>query len=53
MTPKEIGNMLKDLRDGKEVICPECKKGIIRTFNNPKTSHSFRCSNCKFAINMD
>ena len=31
MTSKEIGAMIRSLRDGKEVICPECKKGKIVT----------------------
>lgn len=39
MTPKEIGMMIKALRDGKEVICPECKTGKIITPYNPKQVH--------------
>ena len=41
------------LRNGEEVKCPDCKKGIIVTEYNPKTSKSFHCTECKFMINID
>lgn len=44
---------LKKLRDGKEVRCPECKEGILRTKYNPKTSHHFKCDKCGMQINID
>ena len=50
MTPKEIGTMMKALQEGKEVICPECKKGEIITPYNPRTSTFFKCTNCNFKI---
>lgn len=53
MTPKEIGTMTRALREGKDVICPECKKGKIVTPYNPRTSTFFKCTNCNFKINMD
>ena len=53
MTPKEIGMMIKALRDGKEVICPECKTGKIITPYNPKTSTYFNCTTCNFRIHME
>lgn len=53
MTPKEIGNMMKKLHNGEKVICPDCKKGIIKTPYNPSTSKFFKCDNCSFMINED
>lgn len=55
MTPKEVGEMLKKLRNGEEVVCPDCQKGIIRTPYDPKISHYFECDNdeCKYKINID
>lgn len=53
MIPKEIGMMIRSLREGKEVLCPECKKGKIITPYNPKTSTYFKCDNCNFKIHMD
>lgn len=44
---------LKKLRDGKEVRCPECKEGILRTKYNPITSHHFKCDKCGMQINID
>ncbi len=52
MTPKEIGMMIRSLREGKEVLCPKCKKGKIVTPYNPKTSIFFKCTNCNFKIHM-
>ena len=45
--------MIKALRDGKEVICPECKTGKIITPYNPKTSTYFNCTTCNFKIHME
>ena len=53
MTPKEIGQMIRNLREGKKVVCPECGKGIVKTEYDPKTTYSFHCDKCKFAINME
>lgn len=53
MTPKEIGTMIRALREGKEVICPECKKGKIITPYNSRTSTCFNCTNCNFKIHME
>ena len=41
------------LRQGKEVKCPDCKKGIIRTTANPATAHCFKCDVCGYRINFD
>lgn len=52
MTSKEIGAMIRSLREGKEVICPECKKGKIVTPYDPRTSIYFKCTNCNFKVHM-
>lgn len=53
MTPKEAGALIRSLREGKEVFCPECKKGRIVTPYEAKTSMYFKCTNCNFKINME
>ena len=53
MKPAEIGKMLRELREGKEVHCPECQVGIIKTPYNPGTSTYFECTKCNFKINME
>lgn len=55
MTPKEIGELMKKLRNGEKVECPECHAGVVTTPYDPKTSHFFKCSNekCNFMINTD
>lgn len=53
MKPQEIGKMMRDLRSGKDVVCPECQKGRIRTPYNPQTSKFFKCDKCNFMINED
>lgn len=44
---------IEALRRGEEVICPVCKKGIITTTFDYRTSHYFECNNCKVKINLD
>lgn len=44
---------IKELREGKEVKCPECKEGIIRTNYDPKISHYFCCDKCKLELNIN
>lgn len=41
------------LREGKEVKCPACKDGVIKTPHNPKTAHFFKCTKCNYMINFD
>lgn len=52
---KEINviEFMKQLRDGKELSCPECGKGKIVTDYDPLTSHSFHCTECDFSILVD
>lgn len=55
MTPKEIGEMMRKLRQGEKVECPECHKGSIVTPYDPAKTHYFECDNseCNFTINID
>lgn len=51
MSNKEIGNMIRKLRKGELVHCPQCEKGVIVP-KKPNEIH-FRCNVCDFAINLD
>lgn len=53
VTPKEIGEMIKKLKNGEKIECPDCHKGVVTAPNDPKTSHFFKCDKCKFMINID
>lgn len=53
MSPKEVETMMKELREGKKVACPECDKGVIHPVGDYKITHSFYCDKCKFKINID
>lgn len=53
MKPGEIGKMLRKLKEGKEVPCPECQIGKIKTPFDPNTSTYFECTKCNFKINME
>lgn len=43
----------KELKNGNTVVCPECKKGILKSDSNSKTSHFYKCNKCSFHINFD
>ena len=43
----------KKLRNGEQVKCPECKDGILKTKQDPKITHHFRCDKCGMRINFD
>ena len=43
----------KKLRNGEKVNCPECKEGVFKTSDDPKTSHHFKCDKCGLSINFD
>ena len=51
MIDKEDGKILKILRAGGTVQCPECKKGKVRHKGN--ILHDFSCDKCDFKINID
>ena len=51
MNPKEIGDMIENLKDGKAVICPECKEGKI--VPKEKNGTCFWCDKCNFSIHLN
>lgn len=53
LDPFESNKLLKQMREGKEVVCPECNEGYMRTEHDPKISHFFQCDKCgmKWIIN--
>lgn len=51
MTYKEAGEILKVLRAGGTVLCPECKKGKVTHKGN--NLYHFSCDKCDFKINID
>lgn len=45
------GNIIRQLREGHSIVCPECGQGKIIP---PKPNYSyFRCDACNFAININ
>lgn len=53
MTPDELNNMLKRLRNGDKEMCPICKKGIMVPVGNHKITHCFYCDKCKKKLNIN
>ena len=53
LTPYEINEIMKELREGKEVNCPFCHNGIMKTKHDPKTAYGFQCDKCGKRINSD
>lgn len=53
MTPIELNEMIKRLRNGEKVECPKCKKGIFVTSGDYKTSPGFHCDYCKVRLNIN
>ena len=51
MIDKEDGKILKILRAGGTVQCPECKKGKVTHKGN--NLHHFSCDKCDFKNNID
>ena len=49
MTRKEIGDMIRKLRNGESVPCPECKEGTV----TPKDKWRSSCNKCDFMVNLD
>ena len=50
-----LNEVLKKLRDGEQVICPICNKGIMKPINNAdyKIAHGFQCGSCGETMNID
>lgn len=53
VNPFEFNEMVKKLRDGEKVTCPLCKKGVMISTGDHKTTHGFQCSHCKKRLNID
>ena len=51
MRNSEIGNMVTALRDGKSVVCPECKIGKI--IPQKENDNFFKCDCCDFSIRLN
>ena len=49
----DMVQFLKDLRSGKTVICPECKRGHLIPVGDAMTTHGFYCSECTAQVNID
>lgn len=53
MEKVSFADLIKHLRTGEKMACPECGKGEISTPHNPETAHFFCCDKCDFMINID
>ena len=49
MERKEVGDMIRKLKDGEAVPCPECNEGTVV----PKDKWHSSCDKCEFTINLD
>lgn len=49
----EVDEAIEKVRQGKEGICPVCKKGKLIAVGNPKTTKAFHCDTCKTKCNLD
>ncbi|MGN1457115.1 MAG: hypothetical protein ACI4XP_04065 [Acutalibacteraceae bacterium] len=46
--------LTNQLISGKEVLCPECKNGILVPYNTTANkAHYFNCTNCNFFVHFD
>ena len=50
---EELFQRIKKMRNGEEVICSHCKKGIMLPIGDCKTTKCFYCNNCGTRLNMD
>lgn len=53
MDPYKFNEMMKNLRDGKEVSCPLCGKGHLKPIGDCTTTHCFECNECKKKLNIN
>ena len=53
MSYKEVGKVIRALRNGEKVICPKCHKGVVKSVGDPKITHGFHCEKCDFKIHFD
>lgn len=49
----DMVQFLKDLRSGKKVICPKCRKGHFVPVGDYKTARGFNCSECGNPVIID
>lgn len=49
----DMVQFLKDLRSGKSVLCPKCRKGYFEPIGDCKTAHGFNCSECGEPVIID
>lgn len=50
---EEMILQLKKLRNGEEVVCKHCGKGVMKPIGDYKTTHCYVCDNCGNKINLD
>lgn len=50
---EEMIERLKKLRNGENVECKHCGKGIIKPVGDCKTTKCFVCDSCGKRINLD
>ena len=50
---EELFQRIKKMRNGEEVICSHCKKGIMIPIGDCKITKCFYCNNCGTRLNMD
>ena len=53
MSPFEIDDMIKKLREGKLVKCPLCHEGHMIPVGNHKTTKCFYCDKCNKKLNLN
>lgn len=53
LDPFEANKLLKQLREGKDVICLSCNVGYMRTKSDPKISYCFKCDKCGVRWDID
>lgn len=51
--PFDVPLLIKELREGKEVVCPFCHKGLLMPVGDYKTTHGFYCDRCNEEININ
>ena len=53
MDPYKFSEIIKKLRNGDKVSCPICGKGHLESIGDFKTTHCFKCSECKKKLNIN
>ena len=50
--PKGL-ELIKNLREGKTVVCHKCGKGVIHAIGDCKTTKVYYCDKCDYRLNLD